>query len=111
MILLLCSFILSACDAVTRDDFFGSRSGRTATPEEMSEIIERLVPETQTTRPRLRAVIEATMRVTGMPRSEFPERRVTVVNVLRSLSFGDLRRIETILPDVERNPKLTWPDD
>ena len=111
IVLLICSLLFSGCDAATRDAIFGSRSGTAASSEDPVEIIERLLPEQQLTRQRLRAVIEATMRVTGMPRSEFPERRAPVANVLRTLSLRDLHRVEAIVPDVEANPKLSWPDD
>jgi hypothetical protein len=73
-----------------------------------AQIIERLVPEdTAISRTRLGAVAEATATVIkDIDRDRFPRVASGVRNVLRDASLQDLRRIERILPEIERKRKL-----
>jgi hypothetical protein len=76
--------------------------------DERAQIIERLVPEdTAISRTRLGAVAEATATVIkDIDRDRFPRVASGVRNVLRDASLQDLRRIERILPEIERKRKL-----
>ena len=94
-----------------------SRSGSeaispTQASEERAQIIERLVPEdTPISRTRLGAVAEATATVIkDMDRDRFPRVASGVRNVLHDASLQDLRRIERILPEIERKRKLDGVD-
>jgi hypothetical protein len=80
--------------------------------DERAQIIERLVPEdTPISRTRLGAVAEATATVIGdTDRDHFPRVASGVRNVLRDASLQDLRRIERILPEIERKRKLEGVD-
>lgn len=111
--LLVCAIGLSACDASSRNsinDLFGRSSQVESASNTRGDIIERLVPEENASRQRTRYVIEATMRVTTLQRHELPDRPQRVRQILGGLSFDELARIEAILPEVERNPKLQWDD-
>lgn len=80
--------------------------------EERAQIIERLVPEdTPISRARLGAVADATaMVIKDIDRDRFPRVASGVRNVLRDASLQDLRRIESILPEIERKRKLDGVD-
>jgi hypothetical protein len=113
--LLMFTMFLCACDASSRNslyDIFGRPTQAESATNTRGDVIERLVPEegANRSRKRTRAVIEATMRVTGLPRHELPEQPLRVRQVLGGLSFSELQRIEALVPEVEANPKLEWDD-
>ena len=82
-------------------------SGRGETPQQLAttraEIIDRLAPEEGGTRRRLAAVIKAmttVMDVENARRFPFDVRAVRME--LQKASLGQLRRIERMVPEIER---------
>jgi hypothetical protein len=108
-VLMLLIFMASACSRLAdRTRFEGETISRAQATEERARIIERLVPEdTPIPRTRLAAVADATATVIkDIDRDRFPRVASGVRNVLRDASLQDLRRIESILPEIERKRKL-----
>ena len=99
ILLLACSIGLSACEGVTRDpvDPYSSNAQLARSP---IAIIDRLLPEKGVSRERLRAVIEATVRVTNINRAELPEQPNAVRLVLQSLTQRELEQIERLVSQV-----------
>ena len=108
--LLMCAFFLSACDASSRHGFGTPPQEGAPDANTRQAIIERLAPGEGLSRARLRAVVEATMRVTNINRSELPDKYIPVREVLSRLTQRELQQIEAILPEVQANPKLQWED-
>jgi hypothetical protein len=112
-VLILVVFMASACSRLDgRGGFEGATISQAQATEERARIIERLVPEdTPISRTRLAAVAEATaMVIKDVDRDRFPRVASGVRNVLRDASLQDLRRIEAILPEIERKRKLDGVD-
>jgi hypothetical protein len=90
--------------------------GRVVSPEDpaktRTEIIERLVPEDGVmSRRRLGAVVEATTTViSDLDKRRFPLNANAVREVLQRASLADLRRIEAILPEVEKKRRIEGVD-
>ena len=107
-VLILIVFMASACSGLGgRGRFEGETISQAQATDERARIIERLVPEdTPISRTRLAAVAEATATVIkDIDRDRFPRVASGVRNVLRNASLQDLRRIESILPEIERKRK------
>ena len=105
--------LVAACGGLgDRDRFERETISRAQVTEERAQIIERLVPEdTPISRTRLAAVADATaMVIKDIDRDRFPRVASGVRNVLRDASLQDLRRIESILPEIERKRKLDGVD-
>jgi hypothetical protein len=110
---MLLLFTASACSGVDgRGRFEGEAISQAQATEERARIIERLVPEdTPISRTRLAAVACAAATVIkDIDRDRFPRVASGVRNVLRDASLQDLRRIERILPEIERKRKLDGVD-
>ena len=106
-------FMASACSGLAdRTRFEPETISQAQATEERARIIERLVPEdTPIPRARLAAVAVATaMVIKDIDRDRFPRVASGVRNVLRDASLQDLRRIESILPEIERKRKLDGVD-
>jgi hypothetical protein len=106
--LILLLVTASACSRLDGRGVFESATiSQSQTTEERARIIDRLVPEdTPISRTRLAAVAEATTTVIkDIDRERFPRVASGVRNVLRDASLQDLRRIESILPEIERKRK------
>jgi hypothetical protein len=69
-----------------------------------AEAVDRLVPEEGGMRPaRLRAVIEAIRTVRpDIPEDDLPVNYRAVRRVMKDMSYAELRRVEEILPSVEK---------
>ena len=69
-----------------------------------AEAVDRLVPEDGAMRPaRLRAVIEAIRTVRpDIPEDELPVNYRAVRRIMKDMSYAELRRVEAILPSVEK---------
>lgn len=82
------------------------------TVEERARIIESLAPEdTPISRTRLAAVVEAMATlIKDIDKDRFPRLVSAVRKVLQDASLQDLRRIERILPEIERKRKLEGVD-
>jgi hypothetical protein len=107
--MLLIFIAASACSGLAdRTRFEGETISPAQATEERARIIERLVPEdSPIPRTRLAAVADATATVIReIDRDRFPRVASGVRNVLRDASLQDLRRIESILPEIERKRKL-----
>jgi hypothetical protein len=110
---MLLLFTASACSGLDgRGRFEGEAISQAQATEERARIIERLVPEdTPISRTRLAAVADAAATVIkDIDRDRFPRMASGVRNVLRDASLQDLRRIERILPEIERKRKLDGVD-
>jgi hypothetical protein len=71
-----------------------------------AEAVDRLAPEVGVTLPQLRTLIDAIMTVRrDIPKEELPQNINAVRRVLQSMSLSDLRRVQSILPAVERRRK------
>jgi hypothetical protein len=71
-----------------------------------AEAVNRLLPEDGVTLPQLRTLIDAIMTVRrDIPKEELPQNINAVRRVLQSMSLSDLRRVQSILPAVERRRK------
>jgi len=71
-----------------------------------AEAVKRLLPEDGVTLPQLRTLIDAIMTVRrDIPKEELPQNINAVRRVLQSMSLSDLRRVQSILPAVERRRK------
>jgi hypothetical protein len=106
---MLLIFMASACSGLAgRTRFERETISQGQATEERTRIIERLVPEdTPIPRARLAAVADATATVIReIDRDRFPRVASGVRNVLRDASLQDLRRIESILPEIETTRKL-----
>ena len=90
--------------------------GRVASPEDPAktrvEIIERLAPEDGImSRRRLGAVVEAmTTVMSDLDKQRFPQNSKAVREVLQRASLQDLRRIEAILPQIEKKRQIEGVD-
>ena len=105
--------LVAACGGLgDRGRFERGTISQAQATEERAQIIERLVPEdTPISRTRLAAVADATaMVIKDLDRDRFPRVASGVRNVLRDASLQDLRRIESILPEIERKRKLDGVD-
>lgn len=82
------------------------------TVEERARIIESLAPEdTPISRTRLAAVVEAMATlIKDIDKDRFPRLVSAVRKVLQDASLQDLRRIERILPEIEKKRKLEGVD-
>ena len=80
--------------------------------EERARILETLAPEdTPMSRTRLAVVVDAMSTVIkDVDKNRFPQNVNAVRKVLRDASLQDLRRIERILPEIERKRKLEGVD-
>jgi hypothetical protein len=68
-----------------------------------AEAVDRLAPEVGVTLPQLRTLIDAILTVRrDIPKEELPQNINAVRRVLQSMSLSDLRRVQSILPAVER---------
>ncbi len=110
---ILLLLMASACSGLAdRTRFERETISQAQAAEERARIIERLVPEdTPIPRARLAAAADATATVIkDIDRDRFPRVASGVRNVLRDASLQDLRRIESILPEIERKRKLEGVD-
>lgn len=105
---ILLVFLFSGCSGIGRRDGFGpdAVSERQAT-EERRRIIENLAPEDASiSRSRLAAVVDAMGTVMkDIDKDRFPQNINAVRKVLLDASLQDLRRIERILPEIEKKRK------
>ena len=105
---ILLVFLFGGCSGIGRRDGFGSDavSERQAT-EERRRIIENLAPEDASiSRSRLAAVVDAMGTVLkDIDKNRFPKNINAVRKVLLDASLQDLRRIERILPEIEKKRK------
>jgi hypothetical protein len=105
---ILLILIFSGCSGIGRRDGFGpdAVSERQAI-EERRRIIENLAPEDASISPiRLAAVVDAMGAVMkDIDKNRFPQNINAVRKVLRDASLQDLRRIERILPEIEKKRK------
>jgi hypothetical protein len=105
---MLLASIASACSGLAgRDRFSGKAVSQQETREERARIIESLAPEDALiSRIRLAAVVDAMATVIkDVDKDRFPQTVSAVRQVLRDASLQDLRRIERILPEVEKRRK------
>ncbi|HEU4770926.1 MAG TPA: hypothetical protein VFS68_02105 [Candidatus Udaeobacter sp.] len=77
-----------------------------------AEAVERLLPEDAPIKPQqLAALIEAIRTVRpDIPKEELPQNSNAVRRVLKGMSQSDLRRVESILPAVERRRRAEGVD-
>ena len=110
---ILLAFVASACSGLGgRGGFDREAPSERQTVEERARIIESLAPEdTPISRTRLAAVVEAMATVIkDIDKDRFPRLVSAVRKVLRDASLQDLKRIERILPEIERKRKLEGVD-
>lgn len=81
-------------------------------PQAQRETVERLLPEDAAMKPQqLAALIEAIRTVRpDIPKEELPQNGNAVRRVLKGMSQSDLRRVESILPAVERRRRAEGVD-
>lgn len=104
---------LAGCDASTRnsilDSLNNSSRSQEAVSQDRAELIDGMLPPEGLTRRRFRHVYEATLRVTGRRRQDVSEDIRNFRTYFNGLSLGQLQEIKRVLPEVEANPQLTWP--
>ena len=95
--------LTGACGG-SRRDYYDNRS---QTPQDAAlrhtEAVDRLAPEVGVTLPQLRTLIDAIMTVRrDIPKEDLPQNINAVRRVLQGMSLSDLRRVQSILPAIEK---------
>lgn len=108
---ILLVFLLSSACAPTAASGRGRGSQR-QTADERTDIIERLLPEDSfLSKTKFSALVEAvTTVIKDIDKKTFQHTGGAVREVLNKASLQELRRIERILPEVERRRKLQGVD-
>jgi hypothetical protein len=76
-----------------------------------AEAVNRLLPEDGVNLPQLRTLIDAIMIVRrDIPKEDLPQNSNAVRRVLQGMSLSDLRRVQSILPAVERRRRAEGAD-
>jgi hypothetical protein len=77
-----------------------------------AEAVERLLPEDGAIKPQqLAALIEAIRTVrSDIPKEELPQNSNAVRRVLKGMSQSDLRRVESIVPAIEKRRRAEGVD-
>jgi hypothetical protein len=106
MIRVICALAMLTICSLTAGCYISGSGGR---PEQIAatraEIIDRLAPEEGTSRRRLAAVIKAMTTVMDIENERrFPLDIRAVRLELRKASLEQLRRIERMVPEIEREP-------
>ena len=100
-----------ACGGSGWDYHDNSPAARQEAAARHAEAVERLLPEDGVTQPQLRTLIEAIMTVRkDIPKEELPQNSNAVRRVLKEMSLSDLRRVQSILPAVERRRRAEGVD-
>jgi len=100
-----------ACSGSRWDHYDNSPAAQQEAAARHAEAVDRLLPEDGVTLPQLRTLIEAIMTVRrDIPKEELPQNSNAVRRVLKEMSLSDLRRVQSILPAVERRRRTEGVD-
>ena len=98
--------ITGACGGARGEFYENSPAAQQDIAVRHAEAVDRLAPEVGVTLPQLRTLIDAILTVRrDIPKEELPQNINAVRRVLQSMSLSDLRRVQSILPAVERRRK------
>jgi len=93
----------SACGGARGEFYENSPLSQEEAAARHVEAVNKLLPEDGVTLPQLRTLIDAIMTVRrDIPKEELPQNANAVRRVLQGMSLSDLRRVQSILPAVER---------
>ena len=110
-VLFFAASMAGACAGGRREFYDNSPAAQKDTAARHAEAVDRLLPEDGVTLPQLRTLIEAIMTVRrDIPKEELPQNINAVRHVLQGMSLSDLRRVQSILPDIERRRRAEGAD-